>query len=223
MKSDPGYLALWLDGPLQSWGYQSRFDQRTTLAHPTRSGLVGMLSAAMGIDRRDSQGLQIFSRMAITIYAFRQGPLLEDFHTIGGGWNHKQNPQNIVVKTDGNPTAKEKPGVTVVSRRQYLQASRFGVVVECPADLGGKLAAALVNPRWGIWLGRKSCIPAAPVFQGSFPTHAQALERLQTLAGHKPQRVVKEVDKLEEGTETLMDFPLDFSKRLFRPRRIAVE
>ena len=32
--SDTAYLALLLDAPLQSWGFSSRFQRRTTELHP---------------------------------------------------------------------------------------------------------------------------------------------------------------------------------------------
>ena len=220
------HLALLLDAPLQSWGHQSRFDQRTSLAYPTRSAMIGLLAAAMGIDRQDTKGLQEFSDLEMTSYTFCQGPLLEDFHTIGGGWDKKKNPQHLVVKFDGKPGNKGKPGDTVVSRRQYLQETCFGVILKAPAGLAEKIAAALANPRWGIWLGRKSCIPASPVLQGIFATHEEALESLashERLVGKKPLRVVREVADFDQGTDTLMDNPLDFGRRLFAPRRIAVE
>ena len=44
-------LALVLAGPSQSWGHQSLFTRRNTLPFPTKSGLVGLLAAAEGIDR----------------------------------------------------------------------------------------------------------------------------------------------------------------------------
>ena len=49
MSSDTAYLALLLDGPLQSWGFASRFQRRTTGLHPTKSGVVGLICAAMGL------------------------------------------------------------------------------------------------------------------------------------------------------------------------------
>ncbi len=47
--SDTAYLALLLDGPLQSWGFASRFQRRTTGLHPTKSGVIGLICAAMGL------------------------------------------------------------------------------------------------------------------------------------------------------------------------------
>jgi len=43
------YLALMLDAPLQSWGFASRFQRRTTGLHPTKSGIAGLLCAALGV------------------------------------------------------------------------------------------------------------------------------------------------------------------------------
>jgi len=47
--SETAYLALLLDGPLQSWGFASRFQRRTTGLHPTKSGVIGLITAAMGL------------------------------------------------------------------------------------------------------------------------------------------------------------------------------
>ena len=41
-------LLVRLAGPMQSWGSQSRFSHRDTEREPTKSGVVGLLSAALG-------------------------------------------------------------------------------------------------------------------------------------------------------------------------------
>lgn len=219
MDGDKAYLALLLDAPLQSWGYQSKFDRRTTFSQPTRSGLLGMICAAMGIDRSDSTVLAGFADLDMTVYTLRNGGRLTDFHTVGGGWDKKQHKRNIVPKADGGV------GDTVVTRREYLQSSTFGVVVSGANDQLQRIASALRNPRWGIWFGRKSCIPAAPVEQGIFETEQAArdhlVERVESV--DHPLRVCKEVELFEDGTDTLMDNPLNFKDRAFAPRRIAVD
>lgn len=222
MDAHPRYLALLLDAPLQSWGYQSKFDRRTTLAYPTRSGVIGMICAAMGVDRADPGRLAEFAPLDMTVYVFRVGNRLTDFHTVGGGWDKKKNPGNITR------TAEDKIGNTVVTRREYLQSSRFGVVLSGPSPLLEEIAVALRNPRWGIWLGRKSCIPASPVFQGLFAAKEEAVAHLQASArtegktGGTATRVIMEVANFADGSDTLLDQPLDFAERTFAPRRIAV-
>ena len=49
--SSNAWLALLLDGPMQSWGHASRFERRTTALHPTRSAIMGLIAAALGIDK----------------------------------------------------------------------------------------------------------------------------------------------------------------------------
>jgi CRISPR system Cascade subunit CasD len=211
-------LALYLDAPLQSWGYQSRFDRRTSLSYPTRSGIVGMLCAALGIDWRDTSGLERLEKgLAIAVCTFGAPSMIVDYHTVGGGYDAKRQPQNIVPKADGSK------GDTVVTYREYLQDARFGVLVHGDEALLRELLSAVQDPKWGIWLGRKSCIPASPVVQGLFETDEEAITHLEERAGHRRTREVTEVARFDEGTDTLLDRPVDFSRRQFKPRRVDNE
>lgn len=211
-------LALFLDSPLQSWGYQSRFDRRTTLSYPTRSGVLGLLCAALGIGRRDRGSLeQLDTGLAISVYAFGRPSMITDYHTVGGGYDAKARSQNIVPKADGGR------GDTVVTYRDYLQDARFGVLVHGKASLLQDLLTALRDPEWGIWLGRKCCIPASVVPQGIFNTDEGALAHLAKLARSEPTRRVTEVDQFDLGSDTLLDRPLDFSTREFKTRRVSDE
>lgn len=212
-------LALFLDGPLQSWGYQSRFDRRTSLSYPTRSGVLGLICAARGVDRRDQSGLERLEKnLSIVVYAFGRPSMITDYNTVGGGYDAKKEPQNIPQTADG------KTGLTVQTYRDYLQEARFGVLVRGEDALLEELSTALNDPKWGIWLGRKSCIPASVVPQGIFSTDEEALGHLENLAGgRKATRKVTEVERFDEGTDTLLDRPLDFEAREFGPRRIDNE
>jgi len=218
MSENEACLALYLDAPLQSWGYQSRFDRRTSLPYPTRSGIVGMLCAAMGIDREDWPGLERFKNIRMVVCEFHQEPRLIDYHTVGGGYDKKTHPQNIPVTAGSG-----KPGNTVLTYREYLQNARFGIVLTGEFKVIEEIADAMKNPKWGIWLGRKSCIPADVVCQGIFETREDALKQLEEVAEMPTKRMVKEVEEFAEGTDTLMDIPLNFAKREFTPRRVSVE
>ncbi len=218
------YLAMYLDAPMQSWGYMSRFDRRTTLSHPTRSGIIGMLCAAMGRDRSDVQILEQFQETGLDVYTYQMERRLVDFHTVGGGFDKSNYREKfcIVPKADG------KPGSTVVTQREYLLGSRFGAVLSGHSEFIERAGSALKNPKWGIWLGRKSCIPATPIWQGVFDTDQEAVDRLlvcakQSGCAGKVIRSVREVDRFDQGTDSLMDIPLDFSKRTFTQRRICVD
>ncbi len=216
MTETLGCLALYLDAPMQSWGYQSRFDRRTSFSFPTKSGVSGMLCAAMGIDRENSDMLRTFSGLKMTMLMFQSSGRLTDFHTVGGGWDKSTAPGNIVR------TAQGKVGNTVITRREYLLDTRFGVLVMGESSFLGKMEKALHDPKWGVWLGRKSCIPATPVCQGLFFTADDAVERLVQLAGKPVLRSMEEADSFEEGSDTLNDIPVDFGRRLYAPRRVRI-
>ncbi len=209
------YLALTLVAPFQSWGASSKFKERTTLEHPTRSGIIGILCAACGVDREDVQGLQRINEVSIKVYTFARGRRLTDFHTVGGGYDSKF--LNVSVKADGTS------GDTVITHRDYLQESRFGIIVSGKASLVESLADAVRNPKWGVWLGRKNCIPSEPLFTALTDEESAAVAALKKRDDSEPIQIVAEVSSLEESSDSIMDIPLDFSKRKYASRRVVRE
>jgi len=247
------YLPLLLDGPMQSWGSASRFQRRTTGLYPTKSGVIGLICAAMGWAKRPVEEDQMLPRLAelrmnVVLLprpawwnrqAQRAHPSdwlerhrLEDYHTVGGGFDPKTHPESIP------PTASREPSKhATVSRREYLLDARFGVILAGPSDILNEAAKALRDPVWGVWLGRKSCIPAAPVLAGDpFESREQAWTALLKAAG-LPLEIpfgafgsVEEVAAPSEGHITVMDQPVSFGDgkssgpdvRHFVPRWINV-
>lgn len=161
-RRDPGFL-LQLGGPLQSWGEHSAFaSDRDTIAHPTRSGLIGMIASALGIPRAQATTAEgscfaQLTRLRFTIRTDRPGTRLIDYHTVGGGL-----PQHRTV-----PTAKggrrQADGATILTYRHYLSDAVFTVAVTAPdsntPDLLTDCAQALAAPRWPLHQGRRSCPP----------------------------------------------------------------
>ncbi|MEW2310673.1 type I-E CRISPR-associated protein Cas5/CasD [Streptomyces sp. NPDC006864] len=147
-------LLLRLAGPLQSWGERSAFTPvRETAPFPTRSALVGMFAAAEGIARGDTAGLTKYEQVRLTVRIDRPGTLLEDYHTVGGGF-----PKERTAATSGG----SNKDAAVITRRQYLTDAVFVVAVTAPDDLTAQLAAALRRPCWAPYLGRRSCPPDEP-------------------------------------------------------------
>ena len=72
-------LLIRLQGPLQSWGTRSRFDHRDTWPYPTKSGVVGLLAAALGRDRREDVSDLAALRMGVRVD--RKGVLKVDYQT----------------------------------------------------------------------------------------------------------------------------------------------
>ncbi len=165
--SDSAALAFVLDAPLQSWGVDSRYQQRDTAAFPTKSAIIGLLAAALGIDKHapdERERLAPYTALNLTVVRAaldqsRPGGRLSDFHTIGGGYDAAipWQKQSIPRKAGGGPFS------TVITRRTYLTDSAFIAILEGPRSVLEAAAAAILDPVWGIWLGRKSCIPARPL------------------------------------------------------------
>src|ERR1035438_5195667 len=64
MSPERAWLALWLDGPLQSWGFESRFERRRTALFPTKSGVVGIICAAMGVAKGSAREREVLAAFA---------------------------------------------------------------------------------------------------------------------------------------------------------------
>jgi CRISPR system Cascade subunit CasD len=206
-------LALLLDAPLQSWGHSSRFDRRTTALHPTRSGVIGLIAAAMGIDKHapdEAEQLRRLNPLRVTTVTLgrrdQRGeslPMrrLEDYHTVTG-----------IRRASG----KVDDDATVQTYRHYLLDARFGVMLEGPAAVLEEIAAALRDPKWGVWFGRKSCLPARPVLAagpGERPlVWADLLRRaaLPTTLKEEDFDRVLEVRPDEPGADRLDDAPVAY-------------
>ena len=146
-------LLLRLAGPMQSWGVQSRFTNRDTGLEPSKSGVIGLLCAALGRPRHDP--VDDLTALNLGVRVDRQGLLKMDYHTAGG--SHRKGEKYGVAKADGG-----KPD-TVVSHRYYLADADFLVGLEGDETLLRRLDAALVRPVWPLYMGRKAFVPGCPV------------------------------------------------------------
>lgn len=146
-------LLLRLVGPMQSWGTTSRFDQRDTGKEPSKSGVIGLLAAALGVDRANWQRLEPLTRLAMGVRHDRPGVPKREYQTAGCAKG------DTIIRADGTPS---KDGV--VSHRFYLADAAFLVVLEGPdRDLLLEAHDRLQDPVWPLALGRKSYVPSEPI------------------------------------------------------------
>ena len=228
-------LALLLDGPMQSWGFTSRFTRRTTALHPTKSAIVGLLAAAMRIDKNAPGEAPLIARLAalkcttITLPKKHSGtelPILRliDYQTIGGGYNKSTQWMKKPRSASG------KTLETVLSQRHYLLDARFGVLLKGDRDWLEEIANHLRNPAWGVWLGRKCCIPSSPLLVGIGCDNVEAWQLLLKAASLDKDAPMTQFDHVIEcedndcvDGEWLNDFPLAFGSPIGErhgPRRI---
>jgi len=147
-------LLLRLVGPMQSWGTTSRFDQRDTGKEPSKSGVVGLLAAALGIDREYWTDLEPLTRLFMGVRHDRPGLPKRDYQTAGCA------ATDTIIRANGTPS---KDGV--VSHRFYLADAAFLVGLEyADRSLLERIHAALSDPVWPLALGRKSYVPSEPIW-----------------------------------------------------------
>ncbi|GAB1819615.1 type I-E CRISPR-associated protein Cas5/CasD [Herbidospora sp. RD11066] len=155
-------LALSLDAPMQSWGIRSRFTTRDTTTEPTKSGVVGLLCAAMGVPREDTESLRDLAALRMGVRVDREGILERDYHTT----------QNV-------PTTAGTGHRTVVSQRYYLSDALFLVVLTGDSDLLAQAADAIQRPHWPLCLGRRAFIPTRPLITNGVDQKLRAGAGLQ--------------------------------------------
>jgi CRISPR system Cascade subunit CasD len=132
---------------MQSWGTASRFDLRHTDREPSKSGVIGLLCAALGRDRAEPVDDLAGLRMGVRVD--REGVLQYDYQTA-----------EKVMKASGQGVFD-----TVQSWRYYLADAAFLVGLESPDEgLLRTLWQALRNPVWPLFLGRKGYLPSPPVW-----------------------------------------------------------
>ena len=201
-------LLLRLAGPMQSWGTQSRFSIRETGLEPSKSGVIGLLCAALGRPRHES--LTDLAALRMGVRVDREGRLAYDFHTA----------QNVLKAAGG---LKD----TEPSRRYYLADARFLVGLESSeTDLLRSLYTALADPVWPLYLGRKAFVPSEPVWlpdgmaDGSLLDTLQAYPRLVEPRRGEQTEKVRLVLEDAGGVEARADQPISFAQRRFAMRQV---
>jgi CRISPR system Cascade subunit CasD len=142
---------------MQSWGDQeSKFVVRRTAEAPTKSGVIGMLCAALGISRPKAAEVWLpkLSALRMGVRIDEPGVRWWDYHTVGAGM------QMRIAEGEG----KTKPGA-MLTRREYLCDASFLVALQGEPDLIAELSTELQNPRWTLYLGRKCCPPSRPLLE----------------------------------------------------------
>ncbi|MFE3444957.1 type I-E CRISPR-associated protein Cas5/CasD [Nocardia sp. NPDC059180] len=227
---DTAVLLLRLAGPLQSWGENSKFNRRETRLEPTKSGVVGLLAAALGFER--GADLSALTNLSMGVRTDQAGTLLRDFHTISDYYGRPLKQSGVNAKGLQKLTAPAK--YTHVTQRYYLQDAVFLVGLAGQTDTVAELAAAVKRPAFPLALGRRSCPPTHPILVdtpateliaalSTHPWQASEAGRADYLRGATPAFVHLPVTIDDPaGGETRPDVPVSFGlhDRQYRQRRV---
>lgn len=215
-------LLLRLAGPMQSWGTTSRFDQRDTGNEPSKSGVIGLLAAALGINRENWNDLEPLTKLTMAVRHDRPGGLKRDYQTAGCASTDKIRRADGSLSEDG-----------VISQRHYLADAVFLVGLEGKDRGLLKLVhAALQNPVWPLVLGRKSYVPSESVWLEGSLVDAPLLEALAAWpwittprrGETAPERLLVSLESQDGSGALRMDQPLSsFAERRFGARTVRAE
>ena len=210
------FLLLRLHGVLQAWGGHTYEDFRPSEVFPTRSGLVGLLGACLGIDRQDEAGLTALSE------GFRYAARADARTDV------KDQPLRVVKITDYHTVLGPRlvPGSTrkgaVVSRREYLCDAQFTVALQFLPQAAPDLTCvrqAVQHPVYTPFLGRRSC----PLTQPLYCATVRAADLHAALAQIPPGRgvIYSEVAGDSPNRFTVRDVPYG-GRRRFMTRTVYI-
>ncbi len=213
---------------MQSWGTQSRFTVRETGIEPSKSGVIGLLCAALGKTR--DEPLNELAALRMGVRADSPGVMQMDYQTAGGGTLPGGRPYGVRRSSGG----LDKKSV-VLSNRYYLCDADFLVGLES-SDLAllRRLDRALDAPKWQLYLGRKAFVPGVPVRINDGFREGESLESALTdypwprpdldvpPDRFRPIELRLSIERVD-GEDVRMDQPhgASFQTRRFLTRRVA--
>ncbi len=139
-----GFL-LHLQSPMQSWADTGFGQIREAGLFPSRAAVLGIVAAALGIPRADDRLVALHDTFRVHVATARDGETRKDYHT---------------VETD--PSRNK-----TLTWRDYHHDAHFVALVLPDAGAEEKWVeramAALRQPTYTAFLGRRACPPAVPL------------------------------------------------------------
>jgi len=162
-------LVLRFDAPLVSFGAPMVDQNGVIQTFPGLSMLTGLLANALGWDRCDYEQLgQLQERVRFAARVDRRGEALLDYQTVdlGAPW---MRPKSAGWTTRGRIAKRGESDASEGTHqryRHYRADSVHTVVLTLAGDDRPTLedvAAAMHEPARPLFIGRKTCLPAAPL------------------------------------------------------------
>jgi CRISPR system Cascade subunit CasD len=215
------YLILKLHGPMQAWGEHTFEGLRPSANFPTRSGVLGLLGACLGICRNDRERLQALAdSVGMAVRVDKRSVIRK---------NGTARPLRMVKMTDYHTVkdAREdytglKSHETIQTWREYLYDAEFTVALWCRLNASvylDDLENAVKNPLFTPYLGRRSCPLGRPLFHA----RVSALNELESLKAVAPHGgTVYSEEKAEVRMKRVRDVPLIQQPRQFAGRNLYV-
>jgi CRISPR system Cascade subunit CasD len=182
--------------------------------------VVGLLACALGAS--DDEEIRVLAQsVTMGVRVDHAGLVIRDYHTVGAGYG-----KPMLREASGDPKVNDGRPHAQPTVRDYLCDASFLVALMGPQDLIERLATAVQNPYWPIYLGRKACPPTVPVFAGTgdYPSLEDALADCPWMPLlQEPTHETVQVRSVIEcddalGGERRRDMPVSRVYRTFGPR-----
>jgi CRISPR system Cascade subunit CasD len=161
-------LVLRLDAPLVSFGSPAIDQNGVVQAFPALSMLAGLFANALGWEHRDVEHLETLQeRLRYAARIDRRGEALVDYQTVDLGMDWML-PEKAGWTTRGRVAFRGgASGAATHQRYRHYRADSIHTVavtlVGGEAPSSDDVADALREPARPLFIGRKCCLPAAPV------------------------------------------------------------
>jgi len=159
------FVVMTLTAPMGAFGDLAGQERRGSAGRPSRSAILGLAGAALGIRRDDACGQRALREWRVAVSVLKEGKPLRDYHTV------QTIPSSVVKRPDSRRAAlaaargREN---TIVTRRDYRTDVCFGAALwveegaPSPVSADG-MVAALREPAFFLYLGRSGCPLSAPL------------------------------------------------------------
>lgn len=162
------YLIFRLYGPMASWGDIAVGEVRPSYTHPSKSAVLGLIAAALGISRdQESLHRRLADSYGFAVRVDTVGKPLSDYQTAQvppSGTGRKRTI--LATRRDEVVTLPREKLKTILSKRDYRMDALATVMIwerTSPPYSLEKLAKALKYPGFVLYLGRKSCPLGLPM------------------------------------------------------------
>jgi len=143
------FLVFQLKAPLASFG-ASLGDFKGTALRPRKSAVLGLVAAALGIERQETARFQeLFAHLQFAVAELKAPTVLHEFQTV-------HSPARAFGRTRLDQLASGECNTSLVPR-DYLQDGHWLVALEGHEAHLLAVQSALQSPRFPLYLGRKAC------------------------------------------------------------------
>ena len=232
----PDFLLFQLYAPLVSWGDIAVGEQRPSYDYPSKSAVLGIVAAALGIPRsEETMHMRLAEAYGFAVAVLAAGKILSDYHT---AQVPRQKKGKVYWTRKAEIDALGDEDNAILSQREYRTDAYYKVALwqrteDAPVDLAA-LRQAMYAPRFSLYLGRKACAPSLPLqarilrgvsLREAFASYEGDSELMQVLAQSNSVRYYWDTGLTEEqaGMKTTMrktcrDHIVSRKRRQFMPR-----